>query len=54
MMENVLLKLRPCSTKPIQRPFCTSAENCNVFTKNPPWLRLLCSKVAGLEFIPAI
>ena len=65
-MENVLIKLRPCSTKPAilsknrakqsshVRPFCGSAENSNVFTKKPPWRRLPFSKVAGLEFIPAI
>ena len=65
MMENVLIKLRPCSTKDAilsktelsrahARPFCRSAENSNVFTKKPPWWRLLFSKVAGLEFIFAI
>ena len=64
MMEYVLIKLRPCSTKPgilsktelnraHVRPFCRSAENSNVFTKKPR-RRLLFSKVAGLEFIPAI
>ena len=48
MIENVLIKLRPCSTKPAilsktelnrvhVRPFCRSAENSNVFTKKPPW-----------------
>ena len=65
MMENVLTKLRPCSTKPAilskteldrahVRPFCRSAKNSNVFTKKPPRRRLLFSKVVGLEFIPAI
>ena len=62
MMENVLIKLRPCSTKPAilsknrahVRSFCRSAENSNVFTKTPPRRRLLFSKVAGLEFILAI
>ena len=65
IMENVLIKLKPCSTKPVilsktelnrahVRPFCRSAENSNVFTKKPPRRRLLFSKVAGLEFIPAI
>ena len=65
MMENVLIKLRPCSTKPTilykteqnrahVRPFCRSAENSDVFTKKPPRWRLLFSKVAGLELIPAI
>ena len=46
MMENVLIELRPCSTKPASlsktelnrahvRPVCRSAENSfNVFTKN--------------------
>ena len=62
MMENVLINLRPCSTKSAilsktelnrahVRPFCRSAENSNVFTKKPPRRRLLFSKVAGLEFI---
>ena len=62
MMENVLIKLRPCSTKPAilsktelnrvyVRPFCRSTENANVFTKKSPRRRLLFSKVAGLEFI---
>ena len=65
MMENVLIKLRLCSTKPAissktelsrahVRPFCRSAENSNVFTRKPPRRRLILSKVAGLEFIPAI
>ena len=65
MMENVLIKLRPCSTKPAissktelsrahVKPFCRSAENSNVFTRKPPRRRLILSKVAGLEFIPAI
>ena len=65
MMENALIKLRPCSTKPAilsktelnrahVRPFCWSAENSNVFTKKPPRRRLLFCKVAGLECIPAI
>ena len=62
MMENILIKLRPCSTKPIilskniahVRPYCKSAENSNVFTKKTSRRRLLFSKVAGLEFIPAI
>ena len=65
MMENVLIKLRPCSTKPEilskvelsrahVRPVCRSAENSNVFTEKPPQRRLIFSKVAGLEFIPAI
>ena len=62
MMKNVLIKLRPCSPKPTilsknrahVRPFCRSAENSKVFTKKPPRRRLLFSKVAGLEFIPAI
>ena len=65
MMENVLIKLRPCSTKPAilsqtelnrahVRPVCRGTENSNVFTKKPPRRRLLFSKVAGLEFIPAI
>ena len=64
MMENVLIKLRPCSRKPAilsktelnrahVRPVCRSAENSNVFTKKPPRRRLIFSKVAGLEFIPA-
>ena len=46
MMENVLIKLRPCSTKSSilsktelnrahVRSFCRSAENSNVFTKKP-------------------
>ena len=62
MMENVLIKLRPCSTKSAilsktelnrahVRPFCRSAENSNVFTKKLPRRRRLFSKVAGLEFI---
>ena len=62
MMENVLIKLRPCSTKSAilsktelnrvhVRPFCRSAENSNVFTKKPSRRRLLFSKVAGLEFL---
>ena len=65
MMENALIKLRPCSTKPAilsktelnrahVRPFLRSAENSNVFTKKSPRRRLFFSKVAGLEFIPAI
>ena len=64
MMENVLIKFRPCSTKPAilsktelnrahVRPVCRSAENSNVFTKKPPRRRLIFSKVAGLEFTPA-
>ena len=63
MMENVLIKLRPCSTKPAilsktelnrahVRPFCRSAKI--PFTKKPPRRRLLFGKVAGLQFIPAI
>ena len=63
--ELYLIKLRPCSTKPAilskselnrahVRTFCRSAENSNIFTKRPPPRRLLFSKVAGLEFIPAI
>ena len=62
IMENILTKLRPCSTKPAilsktelnrahVRPFCRSAENSNVFTKKHPRRRFLFSKVAGLEFI---
>ena len=62
MMENVLIKLRPCGTKPAVlsktelnrahvRPFCRSAENSNVFAEKPPRRRLLFSKVAGLEFV---
>ena len=62
MIKNVLIKLRPCRTKPAIlsktelnrahiRLFCRSGENSNVFTKNPPQRRLLFSKVAGLEFI---
>ena len=54
MMENVLIKLRPCSTKPAilsktkldrahVRPFCKSAENTNLVTKNPPQPGLLFS-----------
>ena len=65
MMESVLIKLRPCSTKPAilskteqnrayVRPVCRSAENSNVFAKKPPRRRLLFSKYAGLEFTPAI
>ena len=65
MMENVLIKLRPCSTKPAilsktelkrahVRPFCRSAENSNIFTKKPPRRRLLFGKVTGLGFIPEI
>ena len=65
MMENVLIKLRPCNTKPSilsktelnrahVRPFRRSAKISNVFTKKPPRRRLFSSKVAGLEFIPAI
>ena len=61
-MENNLIKLKTCSTKPAilsknrahVRPFCRSGENFNVFTKKPPRQRLLLSKAAGLEFIPAI
>ena len=64
MKENVLIKLRPCSTKPAilsktepnrahVRPFCRSAENSNVFTKKPPRRSLLFSKVAGLNSRPA-
>ena len=64
MMENVLIKLRPCSTKSAilskteqnrahVRHFRRSAENCNVFTKKPR-RRLLFSEVSGLEFIPAV
>ena len=45
MMENILIKLRSCSRKPVifsktelnrahVRPVCRSAENSNVFTKN--------------------
>ena len=59
MMEDILIKLRPCSTKPavlskteLSRahigPFCRSAENSNVFTKKPPRWRLLFSKVAKM------
>ena len=55
MMENILIKLRPCSTKPAilpktklnrahVRPFCKSAENTNLFTKNPPQLGLRFSR----------
>ena len=62
VMENVLIKLRLCSTKPTilsktelnrahVRPFCRSAESSNVFAKKPPRRKLLFSKVAGLEFI---
>ena len=62
MMQNVLIKLRPCSTKTAilsktelnrahVRPFRRSAENSNVFTKKSPRRRLLFSEVAGLEFI---
>ena len=65
IMENVLIKLKPCSTKLAIlskaelsrahiRPSCRSAENSNVFTEKPPRWGLLFSKVAGLEFIPAI
>ena len=65
MMENVLIKLRPCSTKPAilsktelnrahVRLFCRSAENSNVSAKKSPRRRLLFSKVADLEFISAI
>ena len=65
MMENVLVKLRSCSTKPAilsktelnrahVRPFCRSDENSNVFTKKPPRGRLLFNKATGVEIIPAI
>ena len=56
MMKNVLIKLRPCSTKPTilsktelnrapVRPVCRSAENSNVFTKKTPRRRFLFSKL---------
>ena len=59
MMENVLIKLRLCSTKPRilsknrahVRAFCRSAENSNVFTKKPPRRRLLFSKVYSCNLI---
>ena len=38
------------------RPFCRSAVNSNIFTRKPPWWKFIFSRsrVAGLEFIPAI
>ena len=36
------------------RPSCRRAESSNILTGKPLWWRLLFTKVAGLEFIPAI
>ena len=61
-LTSVLIKLRPCNTKPgilskngaHFKPFCRSTENSNVFTRKPPRWKLLFSNVAGQEFISDI
>ena len=63
MVENVLIKLRPCSTKAhsfikktelILDPSVEALKILMYLQKKPPRRRLLFSKVAGLEFILAI
>ena len=62
MVDQRFIKFQPCSTQPVilsihvahVRLFCISAENFNIFTGKPPWWKLLFSKGADLEFIPAI
>ena len=65
MMENVLIKLRPCSTKPAilsktepnrahVNPSVDALKILMYLLQKPPSRRLLFSNVAGLEFILAI
>ena len=62
MGTSILIRLRSCSTNPTIllkngahiKPFGKSVENIDAFTKKPPRWKLLFTKVAGLEFIPAI